>query len=287
LNIELLVQVGGPALFAGGVAVGVTVAIERWGGVVGGMLGTLPTTIVPFAVGIHLLAPDLGAFRDALCATPAGMLVNALFLYLWRWVPPRLPAGSLRGRLTLTLALTGVAWVLGAAALTAGMAGVRRAGWPLLPVAVGLLVGAVLVGGLACWRRPPAPRGSRPAGATVLAARGLLAAGAIALAVLLARLDVPLLAGMAAVFPAIYLTTMVSLWLAQGEAVPAGAVGPMMLGSASVSTFALLATWSVPALGVAAGCALAWVGAALAVTAPATWWLRRGEARRAALRASA
>ena len=41
------------AAFAGLVAVGVTVAIERLGGRVGGLLGTLPTTIVPASLGIY------------------------------------------------------------------------------------------------------------------------------------------------------------------------------------------------------------------------------------------
>ena len=44
------------ALFAGIVAVLVTVAIEKWGGIVGGILGTLPTTIVPAAIGMYLEA---------------------------------------------------------------------------------------------------------------------------------------------------------------------------------------------------------------------------------------
>ena len=42
------------AVFAGLVAIAVTVAIERWGGVIGGILGTLPTTIIPAAIGMYL-----------------------------------------------------------------------------------------------------------------------------------------------------------------------------------------------------------------------------------------
>ena len=42
------------ALFAGIVAVLVTVAVEKWGGIVGGILGTLPTTIVPATIGMYL-----------------------------------------------------------------------------------------------------------------------------------------------------------------------------------------------------------------------------------------
>ena len=39
------------ALLAGVVATAVTVAIEKWGGLVGGLLGTVPSTIVPAGIG--------------------------------------------------------------------------------------------------------------------------------------------------------------------------------------------------------------------------------------------
>ena len=44
------------AFFAGLVATGVTLAIERWGGLLGGVLGTVPSTIVPAAAGMQALA---------------------------------------------------------------------------------------------------------------------------------------------------------------------------------------------------------------------------------------
>ena len=47
------------AFFAGLVAVIVTMAIEKWGGIVGGVLETVPTTIIPATIGIYLEAgPD-------------------------------------------------------------------------------------------------------------------------------------------------------------------------------------------------------------------------------------
>ncbi|MCP4793368.1 MAG: hypothetical protein GY882_08585 [Actinomycetia bacterium] len=39
-------------------------------------------------------------------------------------------------------------------------------------------------------------------------------------------------------FPAIFMTTMVGLWLSQGPDVPLGAAGPMLLGSTSVAVYA-------------------------------------------------
>jgi hypothetical protein len=105
----------------------------------------------------------------------------------------------------------------------------------------------------------------------VLVGRGVLAAAAIGLAVALATVAGPVIAGIISIFPAIFLTTMVGLWISQGEAVPVGAVGPMMLGSTSVSAFALLAATLMPLVGPGPGAVLAWLGSVLLVTLPA--WL--------------
>ena len=67
------------ALFAGLVAVLVTVAVEKWGGVVGGILGTLPTTIVPATIGMYIEggSEDLATSMSLI---PFWMLLNALFV---------------------------------------------------------------------------------------------------------------------------------------------------------------------------------------------------------------
>lgn len=105
-----------------------------------------------------------------------------------------------------------------------------------------------------------------------------MAAVAIGIAVWLAGLGYPLLAGLASVFPAIFLTSMVALWLAQGPTVPQGAAGPMMLGGASVAVYANLAMWSLPAHGVVIGSLVAWLGSVLGWSVPAYFVLRRHHA---------
>ena len=274
--MELLTAIVPPGLFAGVVAVLVTVAIERWGGRVGGVLGTMPTTIVPAALGIAAQATSGEAFAQAINMAPAGMFLNALFLYLWRLVPPRLPPRwSLRARLAAMTAISLLSWALAA---TVVVLGVRRlAGVGLsLPLFGALTTVALAALGLAASARPcPAPKGKNRVAPLTLVARGVLAAAAVGLAVWLASTGLDLLSGVASVFPAIFLTTMFSLWLAQGEAVPAGAVGPMMLGSTSVAAFCVAATWTFPLLGPALGAATAWVIAVAAVTLPAGLWLGR------------
>lgn len=261
-----------PALFAGLVAIAVTVAIERLGGRLGGLLGTLPTTIVPASLG--LLANEPEVFRQAMNLAPAGMLLNALFLLLWRVLPARLPSLPLALRLGAMLAISLAAWMAGAVFVTTSTAAFVEQG--LAPEVVGWLstVLIVVVGVLACLGGVPAPRGSKRVGPLTLALRGALAGLAIAGSLLIAQAGHGLVAGVASVFPAIFLTAMVSVWWSQGEAVSGGAVGPMMLGSASVAVYAVVAAWLMPSVGAVAGGAIAWVAAALGVTWPANLWLR-------------
>lgn len=272
-----------PAVLAGVMAIAATLAVERWGGVVGGVLGTLPTTIVPAALGLFAADKGVEAFQDALHVTPVGMLLNVGFLYLWRVLPERLPKGSLGKQLSMMLALSLGAWavlaLLGVGVVeVASQAGVR-------PLWLGLGASVLTAGaGLAAtWIPRPAPKGERKVSVPVILTRGVLAALAIGTSVLIAR-NAPqdgmgaLIAGMAAVFPAIFMTTMAGLWLSQGAAVPSGAVGPMMLGSCAVSAFSLLAAWWMPELGSTLGVSLAWVCSILAVSLPTALWLRRGQA---------
>jgi hypothetical protein len=257
------------AVAAGVVAILATLAIEKLGGRRGGVVGTLPTTIVPAALGFWWAAATAREFQHAVYVVPAGMLINGLFLWSWRVLPPRLPAWSLRGRLLAMLAASLGGWALLAFLLLAATEAYRRAGLPMPLWGWGFFLASVAIAGVACVRNGPGPAGSRAVGPAVLLGRGVLAAAAIGLAVALATVAGPVIAGVVSIFPAIFLTTMVALWISQGEAVPVGAVGPMMLGSTSVSAFALLAAPLMPLMGPGTGALLAWLGAVLAVTVPA------------------
>ena len=260
------------ALAAGLVAVLVTVAIEKLGGRRGGLLGTIPTTIVPASIGFWWVAAGVPDFRKALFVVPAGMMLNALFLWLWRELPERLPAWSLGARLVTMVFVSFIAWSILAVLVLLATDAYRSAGFPMVLWGLAFFVLAVLLGIAACVRKRPSPAGTRRVGALVLMGRGLLAALAIGLAVVIASVSSPIIAGMVSVFPAIFFTTMIALWISQGEAVPSGAVGPMMLGSTSVSAYALLAALIIPLAGPGAGALLAWVGSVLFVTIPA-WFL--------------
>jgi len=261
------------AVLAGLVATAVTVAIERWGGLIGGLLGTAPSTIVPAGIGLYMAGGE-EELVSSMMVVPLGMLLNALFLGAWL-VLPRWFVNSSRPLMWTTVGALACWGVLGFGV------------WFLLQnTRFGVMfteqelaaVGLVLLLVTAVWfnRRPhPTPKGNNAVSTTVLLARGSMAAAAIGVAVWMAGLGYPLLAGLASVFPAIFLTSMVALWLAQGPTVPQGAAGPMMLGGASVAVYANVAMWSMPAFGAVLGSLVAWLAAVLGWSIPAFLVLRR------------
>lgn len=262
------------ALFAGAMAIFATVCIEKFGGALGGLLGSIPTTIVPASLGFLSNSANETELTAALAVVPIGMLINALFLYTWRVVPPKLsPTHSLTVRLGWMSGISLMVWAVSASCFVWFMGQVN--GDQVLLIGITGQVLLLSFGFWACLDGVPTPKGKRPVSIFVLISRGLLAGFAVGLSAWIAGLGYPILAGMASVFPAIFLTTMVSIWLSQGEAVQAGAVGPMMLGSGSVALYALLCIVTFPTFGSVLGVLSAWVGSILLVSVPAWWWLQR------------
>ncbi|MFM8872738.1 MAG: hypothetical protein ACKOJI_05185 [Phycisphaerales bacterium] len=264
-----------PALAASGVAILATLAVERLGGRTGGILSSIPTTIVPAAIGLWDGGADPERFRRSMAFVPVGIVLNAGYLLLWRVVPARVGMLTRRHLLAWTVVVSLGAWF--AAAFLVSVAHE----WVAPTVDTALWIGAAAAAAglslaIAANRVPhPAPAGRRRVGPLVLAARGVAAGLAIGVAVALSRSGLPIASSMAAVFPAIFTTIMVATWLSQGAQVPTGAVGPMMLGTLSVSAYALLASWAFPAMHVAAAAAFCWIVATVTVSVPGFLWLRR------------
>lgn len=264
------------AVLAGVVATAVTVAIEKWGGLIGGLLGTAPSTIVPAGIGMYLAGGE-EALVSSMSVVPLGMLLNALFLGAWL-VLPRWFESSSRPLLFTTVSALGL-WVAMGLTMLWTVENVLNARLSERSLAVAGFALLFMVVALFNARPQPAPKGTKSVSKQVLIARGMMAALAIGVAVWLSGLGKPLLAGLASVFPAIFLTSMVALWLAQGPTVPRGAAGPMMLGGASVAVYANVAMWSLPAFGVLLGSLIAWLVAVVGWSLPAFVVLRKVHAR--------
>ena len=261
------------ALFAALVAIGATLAIEHWGGTLGGLLGTIPSTIVPASLGLFAQSPGVDAYAEAMDLVPVGMFLNVLFLYVWRVVPPRLPRCSMTSALSLMTIISLMFWFLGALVLVflGEFLSQHFSVFYYGLVVTGMML---LLGIWGCRHNPASPKGHRKVGLFTLLVRGCLAASAIALSILIAAKGGSFWAGVVSVFPAIFLTTMVSLWFSQGRTVSAGAIGPMMLGANSISVYALLAHFTLPAFGLVLGAMLAWLSSIVLISLPAWLWLR-------------
>jgi hypothetical protein len=245
-------------------------------------LGTIPTTILPASWGLWFGVVEgiegQKAFEMALYAAPAGMGLNALFLGLWRILPNRLrsiswltpftssvgPFVSLMSLCTLSFwAICAWIWVVCT----------RESTVPHL-WGIGATICILLVGLISTWTPYPAPKGKQPVSSIILLSRGFFAGLAIGCALCIAATGAQTLAGIASVFPAIFWTTMVSVWMSQGQAVSSGAVGPMMLGSLSVALYALSAPLLFQSMGPVFGALCAWLIAVLFGSLPAYQWLR-------------
>ena len=255
------------AVFAGLVAILVTIAIEKWGGTIGGVLGTVPTTIIPATIGIYLEAgkEDLAT---SMSLVSFGMLLNALFIASWIYYPSKKSEVSVTEMVIVSLSF----WLLLAIIMVYFL---EFALDQVTEFTVSLL-GLILLISLGIWmtRNPRlAPKGKNKVGVNVLIVRGFAAAIAIGLAVHLSSIGQPLIAGLASVFPAIFLTSMAALWISQGPEVPTGAAGPMMLGGSSVAVYSLLAPWALPEFGIILGSIMCWFGSVLSISIPSYWWL--------------
>ena len=259
-------------VFAGLVAILVTVAIERFGGFIGGVLGTIPSTIIPAAAGVYAIEGEESLIAS-MSVVPIGMLINGMFLGVWIVFPKYINKTNLKLPITIlfslcTWAVLAFISLLIARQVTDGMISEAMLG------IVGLVALAILAVRFNIQSRD-APKGKNKVPLAILSIRGIAAGLAIAACLVLAELGLPFVAGLASAFPAIFLTSMVALWISQGPQVPQGAAAPMMLGGASVSVYALLAMWSLPSFGIVIGSIVAWFGAVGLWTIPAFLLLRK------------
>ncbi|KAJ3270570.1 hypothetical protein HDV01_007720 [Terramyces sp. JEL0728] len=128
----------------------------------------------------------------------------------------------------------------------------------LFYLAVGAMVLQLLVGIVGSWnyKRTPKSTSKVPWWSNIL--RGVAAGLAIFASILLGHIS-PIIGGITALFPAIFGTAMISVWLTSGSAVSMGAIEPMILGSLSVSFFAFEYAFILPLFNT-------WMHTGLAIT---------------------
>ena len=260
------------AIIAGLVAILVTLAIEKFGGLIGGVLGTIPSTIIPAAAGVYLIDGEEGLL-SSMSIVPLGMLVNGLFLGVWILLPRYV--SNFKNPLLVTTICSILTWAI-FAFIALKLADMSQSN-DMSPAILGLigLFCLIVVSIFFNLKTRPSPKGDNKVPLLILSIRGTAAAIAIGVALILAQIGQPLIAGLASAFPAIFLTSMVALWISQGITVPQGAAAPMMLGGASVAVYSLIVMWSIPSYGIIIGSIIAWVLSVSLWSIPAFILLRK------------
>jgi hypothetical protein len=258
-------------LSAGIISVIVSVAIEKLGGKLGGLIAALPTTIVPAAIGLSM-SLERYIFIDTVYQVPLGIGCNILFLYFWKLVPPKLLPYLNHRQLLLTMSVGSISFWFICVYLCLRL---RESQW-LSATNIGILgfIAHLSLGLAVTFHPTPAPKSHLRISKRVLLFRGLFAFLMISFAVYLSQLGNQHIAGFASVFPVIFFTTMLSLWMSQGSAVPTGAVGPMMLGSASASLYALLIPLAFDMMGYFWGTLVNWIFCVICISVPSFFWMQ-------------
>ncbi len=221
-----------------------TVVAERWGTKVGAVVTTLPSSAV---VAFWFIAVEQGAdfaSRTAI-VIPAEMGINVVFLGLFV---------ALSGR-GLPVALSGAlgGWTALSTLLYASDLDDLLLSW---------LIFITMIACVTAWLRV-SHRFSQQPGRNIsytpgeLAFRGVFAGAMISVSIVGAAVGGPVVAGILSVFPAIFTSTMVILYLRQGREF-SGAVGTIMVvSSTNVVVFTTVVHFSYPAIGVPGGTLLA------------------------------
>ena len=194
---ETLLKLAGTSLFAGTVAILATIVIERLGGKLGGVLATIPTTIVPASLGFWYLSKATIEFENALWSVPVGMLLNAAFLHSWHWMPKRLTFSKPVLRLSAVVMGSLTLWFVLALLSVKVVSAFRDSMW-VVGSATALI--QLIYGFFASRGDRPALKATNAVGWGALLTRGIMAALAIAAAAVIIALGHPVLAGVASVF---------------------------------------------------------------------------------------
>jgi len=222
-----------------------TLAAERYGSRIGGLIGGLPSTAVVSLLFIGYTQTPRAA-SEAATVIPLVQGLNGLFVIIY--------LQFVRRGLVFGLSSALLAWFILTSILVAS--GLRSfwvsvVGWLLLAAVCYLVVER--------WMKVPSQGKTRASYApSQIAYRALFGGAIITFAVLMGKLGGPIYGGVFATFPAMFLSTLAVTYRAGGaEFSRAVAKALMISGLINVPLYAIVVRWLYPGLGLAYGTAIA------------------------------
>jgi len=236
---SLLFQVIIPFVLSAVIIILITIIAERYGTKTGGILGTIPSTIIVAFVFISLNRGVYFASQSAV-VVPAEMGVNLVFLFIFAILSYRSMYIAITTSLTVWILLTSLLFVLSLENIFVSIA-IYAAALIFTFMVLERVKKTPSIGSVAVRYTP-----------MKIILRGLLAGTVIAIAVFLSNIGA-VLSGIFSVFPAIFLSTMLISLREHGPNFADGIAKSMIFGSQSVMIYAAAIYFFYPLYGVVLG----------------------------------
>lgn len=222
----------------------ITIIAEQYGTKIGGILGTLPSTIVIAFIFIGL-NEDTHFASNAAVVVPAEMGVNIIFLFVFSLL-------ASRSSITALFAAVAVWTILSSLFLVINLNSI------IVSVAIYFLIMISVFFYLEKTKKVKSKEKVSVIYTPLkLAFRGIFAGSVIALSVTLANIS-DILSGIVSVFPAIFLSTMVIFMREHGPEFTGGMGKAMILGTMSVMTYSVFIHFLYPETGIIYGTIIAY-----------------------------
>jgi len=222
---------------------------ESLDAIASGVLGTLPTSIVPASFVFMCVDPDIDVV-DALYVVPSAIFLNALFLFVWKLIPRRLGRKlSLSWVILLTVLMSLVVWGIEGVGLFFLLNPVQIDNKRIVAAVSTLLM---LIFGLILAILQPIPSSeneSKIIHPPLYVLLGSLSFASTAISVVVAAQH-EVASGLICTFPAIFSIKMISNWMFQGtktagkELITTTSnhlyIANMILGSVSTSFYSIV-----------------------------------------------
>ncbi len=238
----------GLSFAVGGAWVALTAfAAERYGSRLGGLIGGLPSTAAVSLLFIGITQTPQAA-SEATTVMPLAQAFNGIVVIVYLLVVKRGLVSGLLGAVFVWFSLAGLVLASGLRNFAFSVAS-----WILLAAGCILLVEKKIK--IVSW-----PARLAPAAPSRVVFRALVGGSVIAGAVLLGKLGGPMLGGIFATFPAMFLSTLVMTYRAGGPEF-SRAVGKALLvsGTINVALYAIVVRFLYPRAGLAVGTFLGFV----------------------------
>ena len=237
--LTIFTQIVLPFVLSAIVVILITVIAEKYGTKVGGIIGTLPTTIIIAFVFIALNR-GVGFASESVAVVPAEMGINLAFLCIF----------AILAYKSLRIALTGafVFWIIFSIILfLTRLDNIFISLWIFI---LSMFCTFFILEKIVKIKSKGKKKVHYTKGKIIL--RGLLTGFIIAFSVFLSNLD-PTLSGIFTVFPAILLSTMIISYSEHGPDFSAGIAKSMIFGSPSVMSYAVTIHFLYPETGIVTG----------------------------------